>query len=87
MTYDSLVSYVCRNLNGLESLIDYAIDCMSKNRCCLSVASNELSDIVYDSFSEWCEDNDIDEDSFDIYDEFGKEIEDIFFDAIKIINH
>ena len=82
MTYDSLVSYVAENLKEYGALIDYTIDCMYKNRCPLDQASTTLYDVVYDSFLEWCDDNDIDSFAFDIYDEFGREFEDLFFDAI-----
>lgn len=80
MNYNDLLEYVKRELEGCDAHISIALDNMDKYRCPLDNACDYIVDRIESAISDYCSDNDIDE--FDTYEVFGKDIEDIFFDAI-----
>ena len=80
--YKTLINYVKDWLEDYETDIDLAIANMEKYRCPLYEASNRVFYQLEDAIHDWCEDNNIDFATFDTYETFGKDYEDIFWDAI-----
>ena len=84
--YLNLLEYVKRALEDYEYEIKVAIKRMDRQRCGLDYASPEIYGIVMDAIDEYATDNEGYTDGnneIDTYELFGKDIEDIFWDAIN----
>lgn len=80
--YNNLLNYVADALSDYDAEISIALDNMEEYRCSLSSASDTIEGVIEDAIRDYCYDNDIDYYEFDVYYEFEKDIEDIFFDAL-----
>lgn len=80
--YNKLIDKVKLYLADYELEIDLAIRNMDIYRCGLDSASVKIVDLIEDAIKEWCEENEIDYNDFDTYNMFGKDIIDIFWDAV-----
>lgn len=85
--YNSLLNYVADSLSHYEEEIAVALKHMDKYRCPLSSASDTIVDVIDDAIRDFCVDNDLDYYNFDIYEEFEKDIEDVFFDALVVMDY
>lgn len=77
--YETLMKYVRDKFVGYDEEINLCLKYMNEQRCGLS---DFVEGRIIDAIDDYCVDNDIFSDDFDLYDEFGRSIEDLFFDAI-----
>lgn len=80
--YILLLTYIKDELDGCQIDVKNAIEKMNIYRCSLSSASNFIVDKIDDGIKNFCLDNNFDYDDFNIYEIFGKDIEDIFWDSL-----
>lgn len=78
--YDALILYVKDKLADKQDEVNVALKHL-ENRYPFS--QTDISKDVDNAIEDWCIDNDKDVAEFDIYTTFGKDIEDLFFDALK----
>ena len=64
----AIAAYVRNNVEFYEERIQLALSTMDIMRCPLEVANHALFDDISDTIEEWCEDNEEDFDSLDLYD-------------------
>lgn len=83
--YYDLLNYVSDSLSTIENEIDRTIETMEQYRCPLTSASETIVDRIDEAIRAWCEDNDVDYYNFDTYLAFEKDIEDIFWDAVEVL--
>lgn len=82
MDYKEFLERARQTLCDYTEEIALSLKYMDKYRCDLNSASDILIGIIDDIVRDYCLDNDLDFDNFDTYVVWGKEYEDIFFDAI-----
>lgn len=80
--YILLLTYIKDELNDCQIEVKNAIEKMDAYRCSLSSASELIVDKIDDGIKNFCLDNNFDYDDFNIYEIFGKDIEDIFWDSL-----
>ena len=78
--YDTLILYVKDKLRYKQDEVNVALKYL-ENRYPFS--QTDISKDVDNAIEDWCIDNDKDVSEFDTYTTFGKDIEDLFFDALK----
>lgn len=78
--YDTLILYVKDKLRYKQDEVNVALKHL-ENRYPFS--QTDISKDVDNAIEDWCIDNDKDVSEFDTYTTFGKDIEDLFFDALK----
>lgn len=78
--YSTLILYVKDKLRYKQDEVNVALKHL-ENRYPFS--QTDISNDVDNAIESWCIDNDKDVSEFDIYTTFGKDIEDLFFDALK----
>lgn len=80
--YILLLTYIKDELNYYQIEVKNAIEKMNTYRCSLSSASEFIVDRIDNGIKNFCLDNNFDYDDFNIYEIFGKDIEDIFWDSL-----
>lgn len=80
--YKLLLTYIKDELNDCKIEVKNAIEIMNMCRCSLSYASNFIVDKIDNGIKNFCMDNNLVYDDFNIYEIFGKDIEDIFWDSL-----
>lgn len=78
--YDTLILYVKDKLRYKQDEVNVALKHLEKR---YPFSQTDISKDVDNAIENWCIDNDKDVSEFDIYTTFGKDIEDLFFDALK----
>lgn len=84
--YQVFIDYVVAKLNGNENEIDYALSRIERYRCSLSAANETIMSLLDNAERDYCTDNDIDYYEFNVEETFEKDWEDIFFDAIGLMD-
>ena len=78
--YDTLILYVKDKLRYKQDEVNVALKYLEKR---YPFSQTDISKDVDNAIEDWCIDNDKDVSEFDIYTTFGKDIEDLFFHALK----
>lgn len=84
LEYSALLTYIKSHLKDYEYEVKRVIKLMYERRYNLLTASVELYDVITDAIEDFCRDNNVNYDSFDVYSTYGKDIDDIFFDTMYI---
>ncbi|WP_296864593.1 hypothetical protein [uncultured Methanobrevibacter sp.] len=66
-----LVQYIIDNIDDFGKRYQKAITKMDRQRCPFRIADNVLYNEINDRISDWCSDNDEDEDDYDVEEIFG----------------
>ncbi len=80
--YLTLLTYIKNELNDCQIEVKNAIEKMYEYRCSLSSASEFIMNRIDNGIKNFCLNNNFNYDYFNVYEIFGKDIEDIFWDSL-----
>lgn len=84
--YSTFLEYVISQFDGNEDEINVTLSRLDKFRCSLSAANERITDMIDDAIRDYCIDNDIDYYEFDAEETFDTCFENIFYDAIELMD-